>query len=74
MLGVPQLLRATGTWTFDLNTDTHYIPIGLGAGKAWKAGSNTVNAFVEPQWTEARKGDDLPLFTLFAGINVTFGK
>lgn len=67
-------LRSTGTWTFDLKNDTHYIPIGLGAGKAWKAGSNILNAYLEPQWTVARKGDGLPQFTLFAGINVTFGK
>jgi hypothetical protein len=28
-------LRSTGTWTFDLKNDTHYIPIGLGGGKVW---------------------------------------
>ncbi|SEM45620.1 hypothetical protein SAMN04487857_10285 [Pseudomonas sp. ok272] len=67
-------LRSTGTWTFDLKNDTHYIPIGLGAGKAWKAGSNILNAYLEPQWTVERKGDGLPQFTLLAGINVTFGK
>jgi len=64
----------TGTWTFDLKNDTHYIPIGFGGGKVWKSGSNILNAFVEPQWTVERKGDGLPQFTLFAGINVTFGK
>ncbi|MGY4638483.1 hypothetical protein ACVWVP_002411 [Pseudomonas sp. TE24901] len=57
-----------------MKNDTHYIPVGFGAGKAWKAGTNIVNAYVEPQWTVARKGDGLPQFTLFAGINVTFGK
>ena len=67
-------LRSTGTWTYDLKNNTHYIPIGLGVGKAWKAGTNILNAFVEPQWTVERKGDNLPQFTLFAGINVTFGK
>lgn len=67
-------LRSTGTWTFDLKNDTHYIPIGFGSGKVWKSGSNIFNAFVEPQWTVERKGDGLPQFTLFAGINVTFGK
>jgi len=67
-------LRSTGTWTFDLKNNTHYIPIGLGAGKAWKSGSNIINAFLEPQWTVERKGDGLPQFTLFAGVNVTFGK
>ncbi|WP_294738780.1 hypothetical protein [uncultured Pseudomonas sp.] len=87
VLGVPQLLRATlpvstrpdphsgySTGIGDLKNNTHYIPIGFGAGKAWKAGGNIFNAFLEPQWTVARKGDDLPQFTLFAGINVTFGK
>lgn len=67
-------LRSTATWTFDLKNDTHYIPLGLGGGKAWKSGSNIINAFIEPQWTVEHKGDGLPQFTLFAGINVTFGK
>lgn len=67
-------LRSTATWTFDLKNDTHYIPLGLGAGKAWKVGGNIFNAFVEPQWTVEHKGDGLPRFTLFTGLNVTFGK
>ncbi|WP_223553646.1 hypothetical protein [Pseudomonas sp. BF-R-01] len=67
-------LRSTAIWTFDLKNDTHYIPLGLGAGKVWKSGSSILNAFIEPQWTVERKGDGLPQFTLFAGINVTFGK
>lgn len=67
-------LRSTATWTFDLKNDTHYIPLGLGLGKVWKSGSNILNAFVEPQWTVEKKGDGLPQFTLFAGLNLTFGK
>ncbi|RJG11150.1 hypothetical protein D3879_15475 [Pseudomonas cavernicola] len=67
-------LRSTGTWTFDLEKDTYYIPVGLGAGKAWKAGTNIFNAFIEPQWTAFHDDDGLPQFTVFAGINVTFGK
>lgn len=43
-------------------------------GKAWKAGSNILNAFIEPQWTVEKKGEGLPQFTVFAGLNVTFGK
>jgi hypothetical protein len=46
----------------------------VGGGKVWKSGSNILNALIEPQWTVERKGDGLPQFTLFAGINVTFGK
>ncbi|WP_256597507.1 hypothetical protein [Pseudomonas sp. 31-12] len=40
----------------------------------WKSGANILNAFIEPQWTVERKGDGLLQFTLFAGLNVTFGK
>ncbi|MHC8354009.1 hypothetical protein ACYZTL_01860 [Pseudomonas sp. LB3P81] len=67
-------LRSTATWTFDLKNDTHYIPLGLGAGKVWKSGANILNTFIEPQWTVDHKGDGLPQFTLFFGINVTFGQ
>lgn len=55
--------------TLDL-TNSHFIPLGLGGGKAWKSGSNILNAFVEPQ----RKADGFPQFTPNAGINVTFEK
>lgn len=67
-------LRSTGTWTFDLKNDTHYIPLGLGIGKASKVGSNIYNWFVEPQWTVDHKGPGVPQFTLFAGLNITLGK
>lgn len=66
-------LRSTGIWTFDLEKDTYYIPVGLGGGKAWKAGSIIMNAFVEPQWTVAHDdGAVFPKFVVFAGINMTF--
>jgi len=65
-------LRSTATWMFDLKHDTHYIPVGFGAGKVWKSASNILNVFVEPQWTVERKGEGLPQFTLLAGLNVTF--
>jgi len=67
-------LRSTGIWTYDLKNDTHYIPLGLGGGKVWKDGPNIVNAFVEPQWTVEKKGDGMPQFTLFVGLNATFGQ
>lgn len=67
-------LRSTATWTFDLKNDTHYIPLGLGAGKVWKSRDNILNVFIEPQWTVEHKGEGLPQFTLFAGLNVTFGQ
>lgn len=66
-------LRSTAIWTFDLENDMWFIPIGLGAGKVWKARSTTLNAFVEPQWTAFHDGDGLPQFAVFAGLNCTFG-
>jgi hypothetical protein len=29
---------------------------------------------IEPQWTVDHKGEGLPKFTLYAGINITFGQ
>ncbi len=48
-------LRSTGIWSFNLENGDYYIPIGLGAGKVWKSGSNLYNLFVEPQYTVARR-------------------
>jgi hypothetical protein len=67
-------LRSSGVWTFDLENDHHYIPLGIGAGKVWKSGKDTFNLFAEPQWTVAHDGDGLPKFTVFMGLNVTLGK
>lgn len=67
-------VRSTATWSFDLANNSHYIPLGLGMGKAWKSNGNIFNAFVEPQWTVDHKGEGVPQMTLFAGINMTFGK
>ncbi|MGH7185688.1 MAG: hypothetical protein ACREIB_05360, partial [Pseudomonadota bacterium] len=61
-------------WTFDLKNDRYYIPLGLGAGKAWKSGTTIMNAFIEPQWTVAHDGNGFPKLQVFAGLNLTFGK
>ncbi len=67
-------VRSTGTWTFDLQRDTFYIPAGLGLGKAWKEGTTIFNAFIEPQYTIAHHGQGVPQWTVYAGLNMTFGK
>jgi len=66
-------LRSTAVWTFDLENDHYYIPIGLGLGKVKKAGTKTLNFVLEPQWTVAHDGAGLPRFTLFAAVNMQFG-
>ncbi|MDR3400454.1 MAG: hypothetical protein P4M06_23155 [Pandoraea sp.] len=65
-------LRSTGTWTFDLQHGTYYMPVGLGAGKAWKVGKTIFNAFIEPQYSVAHSGN-VPKWQIFAGLNMTFG-
>jgi hypothetical protein len=66
-------LRSTAEWSFDLESGDHYIPVGLGVGKAWNAGNITYNLFVEPQWTVEHQGDFLPETSLFFGLNMTIG-
>lgn len=66
-------LRSTGIWTFNLESDDYYIPVGVGAGKVIKSGSTTYNAFFEPQWTLVHDGSGLPKFALYFGLNVTLG-
>ena len=64
--------RSTATWTWDLEEDTYYIPVGAGFGKVWKAGTTTLNLFIEPQWTVAHDGDGMPQLQAFFGLNLQF--
>jgi len=66
-------LRSTGTWTFDLERHTYFIPVGAGVGKVWVlGGGTTVNVFAEPQWTVSHDGPGQPKFQVFAGVNLQF--
>lgn len=66
-------LRSTAIWTFNLENDDYYIPVGAGVGKVVKAGDTTYNAFIEPQWTVSHDGSGLPKFAVYFGLNVTLG-
>ena len=65
-------LRSSATSSFDLRNGNYFVPIGLGAGKIWKAGTTTYNLFAEPQWTVAHDGDGVPKFQVFFGLNLQF--
>ncbi len=68
-------LRSTAIWTFDLEDDRYYVPVGVGGGKIWKSAGGTIfNFFIEPQWTVAHDGDGWPRFAVFGGLNMTFAK
>ncbi len=59
--------------TFDLGNHTTVVPVGFGAGKVWSFGNgNTVNAFVEPQYSVIHSGAGVPVWQIFAGINFQF--
>ena len=66
-------LRSTGLWNFDFSNHVSNIPIGFGFGKVWSLlGGNTVNAYVEPQYSVYRHGAGAPIWQVFAGINFQF--
>jgi hypothetical protein len=67
-------LRSTAIWTFNLENGDYFAPFGLGAGRVFKGGTNTYNVFVEPQLTVFHEGNGVPEFSIFFGVNTTFGK
>ena len=67
-------LRSTPLWTFDFESDSYLVPLGLGAGKVLKMGGAVVNAFIEPQVTVYHEGVGLPSLQVFAGLNFQFPK
>lgn len=66
-------IRSSGTWTFDLQRDVSYIPVGLGLGRVFLVDKGiTLNAFIEPQLTVWHQGDGAPRWQIFGGINLQF--
>ncbi len=66
-------LRSSGTWNFDLEHHTSYIPAGFGLGKVWDLGhGTTLNTFLEPQYSVFRSGAGVPVWQIFAGANFQF--
>jgi hypothetical protein len=65
-------LRSSGVWNFDFQNDLGYIPVRLGAGKVMRVGNVTVNAFVEPQYTVFKYGEQVPHWQIYAGLNFQF--
>ena len=67
-------LRSTAVWNFDLAQGTWNVPLGVGAGKVFKAGNAVFNIFLEPQFTVVHYGAGQPALQIFGGINIQFPK
>ena len=65
-------LRSSAIWNFDFENNLGYIPVGLGAGKVMQVGKTAVNAFIEPQYTVYKYGEQVPHWQIFAGLNLQF--
>lgn len=64
-------LRSTAIWNFNLNNGDYNIPLGFGAGKAWRSGKTVYNIYLEPQATVWHEGTGQPHWTIMAGLNLT---
>ncbi|TPE49235.1 hypothetical protein [Amaricoccus solimangrovi] len=71
-LGQGWYLRSTGIWSYSFTTDAYAVPIGLGVGKVIKTPRAVVNAFLEPQYSVATRGDGQPEWNIFGGVNFQF--
>lgn len=67
-------LRSAPIWTFNLENNSHVMPLSLGAGKVIKSGKIVYNVFVEPQFSVSTKGDAQRTTQIFAGLNMQFYK
>lgn len=71
-LGDGWYLRSAGIWTYDFETDAYSVPIGLGLGKVIKTERAVANAFLEPQYSIATRGNGQPEWNIFGGLNFQF--
>jgi hypothetical protein len=65
-------VRSSAIWNFDFENNLGYIPVGLGAGKVMQIDKVTANAFIEPQYTVYKYGEQAPHWQIFAGLNLQF--
>ncbi len=71
-LGKGTYLRSTGLMTFNMETGSYNVPLGVGIGQVAKAGKVVFNIFIEPQYTILHQGVGQPALQTFTGINCQF--
>lgn len=67
---------STGIWRFNLENQTHYIPVALGVGKVFRIKGQLMHAFVEPQWVidsddRDKNGNFVPQPEFFVRLGLT---
>jgi hypothetical protein len=67
-IGGGYYISSKGVMVFDFENNRYLIPIGVGFGKAVRAGGHMINAFFEPEFTLYHKGAGQPVLQLYAGI------
>jgi len=67
-IGGGYYVSSKGIMVFDFENDRYLIPLGVGFGKAFRAGNHMVNAFIEPEFTVYHKGAGQPVIQLYMGI------
>jgi hypothetical protein len=73
-IGGGYYVRSSAIWLFDFRNDRYLFPLGLGVGKVFKVGEAVTNAFIEPQFSVYHKGQGLPVWQLFFGMNFQWVK
>ena len=67
-IGGGYYVSSKGIMVFDFENSRYLIPLGVGFGKAFRAGNHMVNAFIEPEFTVYHKGAGQPVIQLYMGI------
>jgi hypothetical protein len=60
--------RSTGVAMLDFETSRYLVPVGMGIGRVFRAGSVIANAFIEPQFTVYSEGAGQPALQVFTGF------
>ncbi len=71
-LGGGTYLRSAPIMTYDFETDSYNVPIGLGIGQVFGKKEITYNVFIEPQYSVASRGSGQAKWQIFAGFNTQF--
>ena len=70
-LGKGTYLRSSAVMSYNFETKTYTVPIGLGIGQVIPTRTKVFNLFVEPQLSVADKGE-WPKWQIFVGLNTQF--